>query len=543
MPPAPASLSSLLPHTTPEGVCFRYAGLPGTRTVALAGTFNSWVGDAAFMRRGAGDVWSITMALAPGRHHYKFVVDGRDWIADPANPWISEDAQHNSCLSVHDDGALFLRLGQVSAQSPASLYRRRQAVSSPQWLQDAVVYQLSARAMGGSIDALCGQLDYLQGLGVNTVWLMPVHPVGRERRSGRHGDPYAVRDFLAVDAELGDMAALRRLVGQVHARGMRILYDWTLNRAACDNPLTRIHPEWFTRDQAGQPMYAVPGRTEFAGFDFSNAALRTYLIEAMAMWLGEAGFDGLRFDDADITPLDFLDEIRTRLHARLPGVVLLAQSCDELHQLAACDLTHDGAGRAMLRRIADGAATADDFRREWEEATYSFPRGALRLRWLEEKEQGRAYRYFGPALHRAAATVLLSLDGVPHIMMGQEYNEPRWRDWKSLFEPFACDRSSFDRPTFEHYQALLGLRAAHAPLRRGSVEFVAMPGARQLAFRRRGADACILVLVNLDDAPCDVPPGFARLLYADGLLPDGQLAPCGSLLGLCQEPATEPTSD
>jgi glycosidase len=516
-------------------VRFRFAGLPGTRSVALAGTFNSWAGDAAFFSRDGDGGWQITLPIAPGRHHYKFVVDGEDWIRDPANPWVSEDAQNNSCLTITDSRELFIRHGQVTAQAPSSLYRRRQAVASPAWLADAVVYQLSARAMGGGIDALCGRLDYLQELGINTVWLMPVHPIGIERRGGQLGDPYAVRDFLAVDPELGDMAALRRLVTQVHARRMRILYDGTLNRAACDHPLTRTHPDGFTRDRAGRPMYAVPGRSQFCGFDFSSPDLRDYLIEAMLRWLGEAGFDGLRFDDADITPLDFLDEIRRRLHARFPQAVLLAQSCDELQHLAACDLTHDGGARAMLCRIADGVATADDFRRDWEAATYSFPRGARRLRWLEEKEQGRAYRYFGAALHRAAATVHLSLDGVPHIMMGQEFNEPAWRDWQSLFDDFRCEPGGGDGATLRHYQALLRLRAAHIALRQGSVEFIALPGARQLAYWRRSGRESMMVLVNLDGAPCALPSELdaAQAVYADGLLDDGRLDAYGSIVARC----------
>ncbi|UUZ55482.1 glycogen-binding domain-containing protein [Massilia sp. H-1] len=42
--------------------------------------------------------WQTTVKASPGRHHYKFVVNGSDWIRDPANPWVSEDAQNNSCF-------------------------------------------------------------------------------------------------------------------------------------------------------------------------------------------------------------------------------------------------------------------------------------------------------------------------------------------------------------------------------------------------------------------------------------------------------------
>lgn len=185
----------------------------------------------------------------------------------------------------------------------------------------------------------------------------------------------------------------------------------------------------------------------------------------------------------------------------------------------------------MLRRIADGEADAAGFRRDWEAATYSFPRGALRLRWLEEKEQGRAFRFFGPALHRAAASVHLTLDGVPHIMMGQEFNEPRWHDWSSLFDGFALDHEHADGQTLEHYRALIALRRRHPALRRGTVEFVALDGPRQLGYWRRTPGEQLFVMVNLDRRPCVLPAevqGLEMLYMSPGS--GGELAPFGSLV-------------
>ena len=60
---------------------------PGARGVSLVGDFNDWDPAAVQLRPTAdGAVWSITIPLAPGRHEYAFVVDGTDWVADPAAP-------------------------------------------------------------------------------------------------------------------------------------------------------------------------------------------------------------------------------------------------------------------------------------------------------------------------------------------------------------------------------------------------------------------------------------------------------------------------
>lgn len=80
-----------------------------------------------------------------------------------------------------------------------------------------------------------------------------------------------------------------------------------------DNPLTAQHPDWFQRDAAGEVAYHVPGRHAFAGFDFAQPGLRRYLIDALLAWLTRYDLDGLRFDDSDLVPLDFLREIRAAL--------------------------------------------------------------------------------------------------------------------------------------------------------------------------------------------------------------------------------------
>ena len=507
--------NSMLPRKTDGGIRFSFEGEPGIGTVAVAGTFNSWVGDAAPLERSGKSSWHTTLHVERGRHHYKFVIDGRDWILDPANPWVSEDAQNNSCFTIDERGDVFIRSSDTSATAPAAMHRRA-AVESPQWLKDGVIYQLSVRAFGATFSGVRERLDYLQELGVDVVWMMPIHPIGIARRIGRLGDPYAVRDFMAIDPELGDAAGLRALIDDLHARGMRIIFDWTLNRASCDNPLTETHPDWFSHDADGCINYAVPNRAYFAGFDFSNRALRAHLANAMQDWIVGFDIDGMRFDDSDITPLAFLDEIRAALVAVRPDIGLISQSCDELHHLAACDLTYDGGAREMVERIAQGRASAADFRQDWEESRYSFPRGALRMLWLEEKEQGRAYRFFGARLHFAAAAVVLTLDGVPQLLMGQEFNEPGWRNWTSLFDDFHLDWSAFDDATFKHYQALIALRKQHPALRHGQVEFVPAGPPHLLAYWRTTPQERILVAVNLSDHACAVPGESLSLLYAQG---------------------------
>lgn len=69
-------------------VQFRYEA-PGATNVALAGSFTEWAPEIRLEETMPG-VWSVLVPLEPGVHDYTFVVDGRDWVADPAAPQVDD---------------------------------------------------------------------------------------------------------------------------------------------------------------------------------------------------------------------------------------------------------------------------------------------------------------------------------------------------------------------------------------------------------------------------------------------------------------------
>lgn len=511
-----------LPKQHPEGILFTFEGDSNTQSVAVAGTFNHWDKAHGELKPIGNNLWQTILPISAGRHLYKYVVNGRQWILDPANPWVSEDAQNNSCFTLTDIGELFIRQGDISASSPSSLYRRHHALPSPDWVRDGVIYELSVRAFGGNFGGLERKLDYLSSLGITILWLMPIHPIGVQKRLKTLGDPYATYDFEAIDPALGTPDEFKRLITAIHKRGMRVIMDIPLNRSSCDGVLVQKHPDWFTHTPSGDIYYAVPNRAYFAGFDFSNTALRAYLMEMLSQWVRRFEIDGFRFDDSDLVPLDFLNQTRAQLATIRPDIGLISQAYDELHHLAACDLTYDGGVREMVYQVMMGKATVQDFQAAWIASTYSFPCGALRMRWLEEKEQGRAYRYYGREGHLAAATVLLTLDGVPMLMMGQEFNDSHWITWQSLFEEFRLDWQHFDTPTFYHYQILIRLRHTHPALRLGAVQF--LPSTRGiLRYARHYANEYMIVTVNLTPQAQPFPYESAEYEVLYRFNPDGSL--------------------
>ncbi len=105
-------------------------------------------------------------------------------------------------------------------------------------VEDIVLYEVNTRAYSaaGNFQGVMDRLDQIRALGVNTIWLMPIHPVGQVRSAGGLGSPYSVQDYSKVNPEFGDMAKLRELVGKAHGSNMAVILDWVANHTAWDNP-------------------------------------------------------------------------------------------------------------------------------------------------------------------------------------------------------------------------------------------------------------------------------------------------------------------
>ena len=104
------------------------------------------------------------------------------------------------------------------SQQPSADLASQPARSSPQWLKSGVIYQIFVRAFSpaGDLNGVTARLDELHGLGVNILWLMPIHPDGKLKSKGTLGSPYAVRDYYAIDPALGTKDDLHRLITEGH---------------------------------------------------------------------------------------------------------------------------------------------------------------------------------------------------------------------------------------------------------------------------------------------------------------------------------------
>ena len=199
-------------------------------------------------------------------------------------------------------------------------------ISHPEWSRNAAVYQINTRQFTpeGTFKAAQEQLPRLQVMGVDILWLMPIHPIGEKNRKGTLGSPYSVKDYFGVNPEFGTEQDFRDFVNAAHELGMKVILDWVANHSAWDNPLVDEHPEWYSRDWKGD-FHPTPwwDWSDIIDFDYSQPGIRQYMTEAMTYWVSEFDVDGYRCDVAGYVPLDFLEQRaqgtrchQARIHAR-----------------------------------------------------------------------------------------------------------------------------------------------------------------------------------------------------------------------------------
>ena len=220
-------------------------------------------------------------------------------------------------------GWLAINSVPVTEANPSNLSTR----TSPDWLRSAVVYEIFPRnfSQDGNLNAITARLDDLKDLGVDVLWLMPIHPIGEKIKKGSIGSPFAVRDFYAINPDYGTSNDFKRLVAEAHQRDMKVVMDIVAGQTAWDSVLM-AHPEFYLHDTNGAIIPPDPAWKDVAGLNYANPDVRRYMIEMMKYWLRDFGVDGFRCDVAPNVPLDFWEATRAELEKINPQVIILADA-------------------------------------------------------------------------------------------------------------------------------------------------------------------------------------------------------------------------
>ncbi|MDQ6903720.1 MAG: starch-binding protein [Bacteroidota bacterium] len=170
--------------------------------------------------------------------------------------------------------------------------------------RDINLYQVNIRAFSaaGNLAGVTARLDSIKNLSINTIYLMPVYPVGTDAKSSN--SPYCIKDFTSVGAEYGSLADLQTLVESAHKKGMAVILDWVVNQTSWDNPWITQHPDWYVKDANGN-IQQLDSYTDVAALDMTNPQVQHAMVADMRYWIFAANIDGFRCDYADHPPVSF----------------------------------------------------------------------------------------------------------------------------------------------------------------------------------------------------------------------------------------------
>lgn len=201
--------------------------------------------------------------------------------------------------------------------------------TDPVWYKDAIIYQLHVKAFFdgtndgvGDFKGLAKKLDYVQDLGVNTIWLLPFYP------SPMKDDGYDTSDYRNIHPDYGNRRDFRQFVREAHRRGIKVVTELIINHTSDQHPwfqaARRAPPEsakrsfyvWSDNDQTFPETRIIFTDTETSNWAWDPVAQQYYwhrffshqpdlnhnnpqvvkaVIRVMRFWL-DMGVDGLRLD-------------------------------------------------------------------------------------------------------------------------------------------------------------------------------------------------------------------------------------------------------
>jgi len=298
-------------------------------------------------------------------------------------------------------------------------------LTHPDWSRNATMYEVNIRQFTpeGTFEAFGRHLPRLKDLGVDILWLMPIHPIGQQARKGSLGSYYSVRDYYGVNPEFGTLADFNALVDAIHDLGMYVILDWVANHSAWDNPLVTQHPDWYSKTAEGafQPTPWYDWQ-DIIDFDYDQPGLRQYMTEALTYWVRETHIDGYRCDVAGFVPTDFWENARAELDAIKPVFMLAEWESRDLHRRA-FDATFAWSLWNALHEVTVGKKSIAGLVEYLAHDVSTFPKDGYRLTFTDNHDknswEGTPFDNFGDGL--PACLVLCGVvNGMPLIYGGQE---------------------------------------------------------------------------------------------------------------------------
>ncbi|MFC3914753.1 alpha-amylase family glycosyl hydrolase [Pseudaeromonas sharmana] len=466
-----------------------------------------------------------------------------------------------------------LDMQPVAAQPPHSALPAH-------WSQGAVFIEIYVRGYKdsngdgiGDFRGLTSQLDYLQQLGIQGIWLMPVN----QSQDRDHG--YAVTDYRKVEADYGTEADFREFIAQAHARGIGVIMDYVINHSAYQNPLfldskNRLNdkrdwyvwqdhdPGWVNWDNSESWHRVKPTHDYYYGvfweqmpdFNLKNPKVLTYHHDNLRYWMN-LGVDGFRFDavgqlvengkhayESQPENKVILRDLQQLIGGSYPnGFMVCEEPTDPIGAASkeACGSAFAFGFNDAVRASVRAGEVTPDLKRVL--SSYPLANMGLILGSHDSYAGERLIEAFSgdETRYRLAVATQLTLPGQPFIYYGEEigmgHSAGNGGDWalrapmswsasggfssssqlfrgpaENLARYNAADQQASPDSLWHFYQQLIALRKSNPALRYGDLTLLTQDST--LSFLRQTKQQTVLVAINYASQPHAVtlPTGMAN---------------------------------
>ena len=370
--------------------------------------------------------------------------------------------------------------------------------------ENRVIYQMNVGAFTpeGTFQAAMQQLDRLDSLGVDIIWLMPIYPRGATMNS-----PYAAMDYKAVNPAYGTVDDVKAFVARAHELGIKVWLDWVPNHVAQENPWVQTHPDYFTKDAKGQ-MIHPHGWGDVLELNYQNPALVNEVNSALKFWIEQCDVDGYRCDyvSSPTISVAYWQDIIAQLKSFIPGKKIEMMSETDItdratQRIDSCGFDYDyawsfqGAMARLCRRGFNTDTLKQICLRFLDKSSKVKNR---RMVYLTNHDQnyndgGHTLRKFYGE-NRYGLTVLeFTFYGMPLIYNGQEIGDP---DTLNYFTDAKVKWERVDHKMLNTVRTLIALHHQQPALAESApVEFLNTSHPDVLAWRRGN----VVAVVNFAD--------------------------------------------
>ena len=489
------------------------------------------------------DYWQIIVDSLYDRVYYYFeLFDGKDTVL-----------YYGGIFTDHlvDDRSQYFKL---------PINHRADIVTVPDWVHDAVVYNIfpdsfatgrryischPGRAvyrdhevkgkLGGTLDGVSANVDYLKDLGVNCVYLNPIFAAGEYHK-------YDLLDYFHVDPCFGGDEAFREMVDTLHANGIRVIIDGVFNHCGWNffafddvvhNQQQSKYCDWFyhlefpvTRpdDPEAYPNYACYAYERMMPkLNTANPDVREYFCNVGRYWIQEYGIDGWRLDVASEVDDRFWRAFREAVKEANPDALLIGEVWESANHWLQGDMfdssmNYDFRKHCELFFASENIdAAAFSGRVTNMLMRYRVQTVPAQLNLLDSHDVSRFLSICGgdTCRYRLAVLFMMTFVGMPTVFYGDELGVQGVTE-EEYRRPMPWD--SGDGTLYAFFKKAIAMRLELTALRRGSFRMErAERDSRLLVFTRSYQSQTVTVCINVGPADALLPEQHGSLYWAEGL--------------------------